>query len=341
MACATQRDEAQSLPWPIATAWPRAGGLVSNSKKHDVVRLPHAADRGASSIADETQRRQRAASILRALVERDVLPRLLAGASQSDISPRNEAAIASPSLVETVAPTPPPAGLTSEHIVGFSDLLLAGATSDIAAFVHRLRGDGIAADALCLHLLTGAARHLGSLWEADRVSFTDVTLATDHLQRLFRELASDIPPPPGPEAPAAGIALLTTVPGEQHSFGVSMLSAFFRRAGWTVSTPEVRNAAALQRRVSANALDLLGISLGAEMHLGELTRCIERARRSARTELIVMVGGPIFVERPELAREVGADATASDAVGALAIAERLLRARRARRSLVSSPEPQS
>ena len=334
MACATQRDEAQSLPWQIATVWPRAGDLVSNSKKHDVIRLPHAADKGASSIAEESQRRQRAASILRALVERDIVPRLLAGASPSDTRPARPAP--AESLIAPIAAPPPPDCLGREQVVGFATLLLAGATTETTGFVRRLRSDGIAADLLCLHLLTGAARHLGDLWAADLASFTDVTIATDHLQRLFRELEAEIPPPPRTEPPAAGRALLTTVPGEQHSFGVSMLSAFFRRAGWTVSTPNLRDVAALQRRVTANPTDLLGISLGAEMHMGQLTRCIERARRAARTELIVMVGGPIFVDRPELAHEVGADATAADAVGALAIAERLLRARQAR---VSGAEP--
>ena len=333
MACAIQRDKAQSAPWPIAIARPRAGALVSNSSKHSVIRLPHAADKAASTIADETQRQQRAASILRALVERDVVPRLLAGAGPSGASA--PASAAGREFTETTPPSPPPEGLTSEHVLSLSDLLLAGATADIAALVRSLRGSGVSADALCLHLLTGAARHLGDLWVTDRVSFADVTVATDELQRLFRDLVTETPPPVVTEAPVAGAALLTTVPGEQHSFGLSMLAAFFRRAGWTVSTPQIRNAAALQRSVGAHAVDLLGISLGAEIHLDELTRCIERARRSARTGLIVMVGGPLFVDRPELARLVGADATAPDAVGALSVAERLLRARRARRPAFS------
>jgi methanogenic corrinoid protein MtbC1 len=37
-----------------------------------------------------------------------------------------------------------------------------------------------------------------------------------------------------------------------------------------------------------------------------------------------MVGGPVFVAKPELARRVGADATAADARGAVTQAERLL-----------------
>ena len=329
MACAIQRDEAQSASWPIATARSRAGALVSNSTKHSVIRLPHAADKAASTIADESQRRQRAASILRALVEREVVPRLLAGTPPSGASA--PATSAAGEFAQSAPPSPPPEGLTSEHVLSLSDLLLAGAEADIAALVRGLRGSGISADALCLHLLTGAARHLGDLWVADRVSFADVTVATDELQRLFRELATDISPPVVTDTPVTGTALLTTVPGEQHSFGLSMLAAFFRRAGWTVATPQIRNAAALQRSVSANPVDLLGISLGAEIHLDQLTRCIERTRRSAKAGLIVMVGGPLFVEQPELARLVGADATAPDAVGALSVAERLLRARRARR----------
>ena len=289
---------------------------MSDSGSNKVVRLPRAPDPRKSTIADEDARRQRLTAILTDLVRRDVVPRLLASHDDAQHS----------GLVVPPAHQPVPADApTQDAVIGFTDTLLHGAPGEAAAIVARLRASGIAAHTLCLHLLTASARHLGELWVADRASFADVTVATGQLQDIFRDLAPSIAPPvTGP-----GAALLVATPGEQHSFGLSMLAAFFRQAGWTALTPKIRNAADIQRRVAGAAFDLLGLSLGAEIHLARLKSCIELARRSTRNRgLVIMVGGPVFVARPELAVLVGADATASDAEGALAQARSLMRAGR-------------
>ncbi len=280
-----------------------------------VIRLPRAPEGGKSSIADEGTRRQRLAAILEQLVQRDVIPRLMS----TGFAPGG------PDLIVPPAPAPKPSHAPSQEAIAFAGTLLKGARSDADAIVARLRGSGVAAETISLHLLTGAARHLGDLWSADLASFADVTLATDHLQQIFRDLAPALEVAPASPLPASAALLLAT-PGEQHSFGLSMLAAFFRRAGWTAQCPKVRNAVDVQRRVAATPFGLLGFSLGAEVHLTRLARCIEVARRSScNRDLVIMVGGPVFNDRPELAVLVGADATASDAASAIATAERLVR----------------
>ncbi len=77
--------------------------------------------------------------------------------------------------------------------------------------------------------------------------------------------------------------------------------------------------------------DVLGISVGVETRLDWLKSGISAVRQSSRNKGIgVMVGGPVFVEFPGRAAEVGADATAGDGRQAPSIAEQLLdsRARR-------------
>ncbi len=303
-------------------ARPRAEeGRLSNSNK--VVRLPLAQDAKKTSIADGDQRRQRIAAILARLVENDIVPRLLA--SLPAPAAKNPAA----RLIVPAPATPVPADApTQDAVEAFADTLLKGAAGEAASIVARLRGAGVSAETLCLHLLTGAARHLGDLWVADIVSFSDVTLATDQLQLIFRGLAPDIEVASAPPA-SAPAALLVTTPGEQHSFGLSMLAAFFRASGWSAQTPRIRNAVDVQRKVASAHVDLVGFSLGSELHLTRLGRCIELARRSScNPDLVIMVGGPAFIDRPDLASVVGADATASDAASALAQAERLIRPRR-------------
>ncbi len=304
-------------------ARPRAEeGRLSNSNR--VVRLPLAQDAKKSSFADVDQRRQRIAAILARLVENDIVPRLLASLPAP--------AATNPAAARLIVPapaTPVPADApTQDAVEAFADILLKGAAGEAAGVVARLRDAGVSVETLCLHLLTGAARHLGDLWVADIVSFSDVTLATDQLQLIFRGLAPDIEVASASPA-LAPAALLVTTPGEQHSFGLSMLAAFFRASGWSAQTPRIRNAVDVQRKVASAHVDLLGFSLGSEFHLTRLGRCIELARRSScNSDLVIMVGGPALIDRPDLASLVGADATASDAASALAQADRLIRPRR-------------
>ena len=320
MAGATQRN-GDDLPRPSARE-----GRLSNDNK--VVRLPRVADPNKTAIADDEARRRRLVTILTRLVERDVVPRLLSATTTSSPQRRPPSG-----LILPAPPTPVPANAPSQDtVVAFADSLLHR-PGEAAQTVARLRLSGVAPETLCLHLLTGAARHLGDLWEQDLASFADVTIATDHLQQIFRDLAPDIAPDTAPaivaDAASSRSALLVATPGEQHSFGLTMLATFFRASGWTARTPKVRSPVDIQRLVASTPFDLIGLSLGAEIHLGKLARCIELARRSSCRDLVVMVGGPIFVARPELATSIGADATASDAPNALDQAERLLCARRA------------
>lgn len=182
-------------------------------------------------------------------------------------------------------------------------------------------------EAAGLELLTAAARHLGELWLDDRASFGGVTLATMYLQRVLHALSEATAAiPPGTRK---ATAMLLPVPGEQHSFGLSMLAHGFRRDGWNVLTPRVDSAADLERLFGGVGVDMVGFSMAADMHLSRLARCIDTVRKASRNPaLIVMVGGAAFLSRPELSQRIGACATASSAQGATEQAATLLALRR-------------
>ena len=70
---------------------------------------------------------------------------------------------------------------------------------------------------------------------------------------------------------------------------------------------------------------LVGLSLSCEDHVPALTRDIRAIRRASRNDAIgVIVGGRVFVEQPELAGRVKADAMAVDGREAVDRAEELL-----------------
>lgn len=318
-----------------------------------------------SAMSDEVAiRRRRVSAILRA-VEREVVPRLLsAHAARPASLAAHAVALAAEGPVRGAGGAddggaPPGDAATAPRVAHETVLALVGAllgpdpAAAAAACVAACSAEGVAVETICLELLSGAARHLGDLWVEDRCSFTEVTLAAVQLHRLLHALAPGGRDGAGEAAPdgeaghggaagAAGLALLVAAPGEQHSLGLSMLSDFFRGAGWQVQNPAIAGAADAARVVAARPVDLIGFSLGAEVHFGRLALCVAAVRRASRNRgIIVMVGGPAFLDRPELAIRIGADETAPDAAEAVRRAATLLAARRrpapARRASTAQP----
>jgi MerR family transcriptional regulator, light-induced transcriptional regulator len=195
------------------------------------------------------------------------------------------------------------------------------------SFVEGLLLRGVALPAVYLDLLAPAARRLGELWSADLCDFTDVTVGLGRLQCVLRDLSADARAPHGEGVPSQR-ALLLPVPGEQHTFGLSMVKEFFRQAGWLVWHELPDNPQRVLALVREHWFDLVGVSIGAERHVDGLTTLIRDLRkRSHNRALLVLVGGPLLLDHPELATRVGADASATDARQAMLQAERLMASR--------------
>lgn len=230
-----------------------------------------------------------------------------------------------PQLLALVqAPEPAPiAAITPDHVAALADLAVYGTDDAASALVAELRERGVPAEALFLDLLTPVARRLGEWWEQDVCGFTEVTTGLWRLQDAMHGLRpaflSAAPLPTGPRI------LLLPVPGEQHTFGLSMLHEFFRRAGWTVWSGPVDNRAELQEAVRSQWVDVVGFSMGSDDRLDAAREEIRAVRAASRNPcLVVLIGGPPFVADPGLASALGADGTAADGAQAVAVAASLV-----------------
>lgn len=179
-------------------------------------------------------------------------------------------------------------------------------------FVESVRSRGVPLETIYLELLAPTARRLGEWWTADLCDFTAVTLGLWRLQQVAREYS-----PVFRRDAALPLlerrALLASVPGEQHTFGVAIVAEFLRRAGWNVTTEMSTDLDTLVGRVRNESFSVLGLSLSCASRLEGLASIIHVLRRVSRNRSIgIMVGGPVFAEHPELAALVGADATAVD-----------------------------
>jgi methanogenic corrinoid protein MtbC1 len=202
-------------------------------------------------------------------------------------------------------------------------LLLAHDVAVASAFVATVRQRGATLEGVCLRLLAPAARELGLLWEEDACDFMQVTVGLCRLHHLLRELSPEF----RPEVRDLKIArhiLLAPIPGDQHTFGITLVAQFLRRAGWEVWHEHPASSAELLDVVRDNWFAVVGLSVGSETRLDELTQIIRALRHASQNRSVgILVGGPVLVARPELATLVGADATATDGPMAVLCAETL------------------
>ena len=219
--------------------------------------------------------------------------------------------------------------VTAHDVEAFARLVLSDDENLAQACVDAMRLKGIAVETIYLELLAPVARHLGSLWEQDLCDFTEVTIGLGRLHQVLRELSPGFNQPLGHAGSGRRILLLPS-PGEQHTFGLVMVSESFRHAGWDVAGGPWEAGADPVTMVRREWFDVVGFSLGSELHLDELAQCIRAVRKAAVNPRVgIMVGGPIFTLHPEYVSRVGADGAASDGRRAPDIAEQLSAGRKA------------
>ena len=132
------------------------------------------------------------------------------------------------------------------------------------------------------------------------------------LQRIMRRLGErffDAAGQGGGES-----VLLTIIPGEQHSFGLSMVAEFFRRAGWNLCTGPFSSHQELISLVHNHWFDIVGFSVSSDRRLDELQKDIQDIRRESRNRRSASSsGGPMVIAQPGLVASMGADMMSADA----------------------------
>ena len=270
------------------------------SKGHSGTAAP-ASSAGALTEAASEKR-------LLTLVEAEIIPRLMLAHRDS----RHEAQ---------------DTAIRSHEVATFARALLSNHIPDATELIGQLCERGVKMEAIYLQLLAPAARYLGELWEADQCNFSEVTLCLWRMQTLMYDLSAafhggDLRP-----TARSGVErriLVASLPGQQHTFGLSMLSEFFRKDGWVVLAIPSPQAGEVLDTLSLHWFDVLALSASMDGEVSNLTKTIKAARKTSRNpRLAVMVGGPLFLRQPGLAATVGADGMSEDAPSALALAGHL------------------
>lgn len=211
---------------------------------------------------------------------------------------------------------------TTDAIKAFAALALGDDDAAAFAYVETQIASGMSAEIVLLDLLAPAARHLGTLWETDATDFVTVTLAVSRLQRIMRRIGDTFVEEAAASRRETGngggeSVLLTIIPGEQHSFGLSMVAEFFRRAGWNLCTGPFGSHHELTSLVHTHWFDVVGFSISSDRRLDELKKDIGDIRRDSRNRHVgIILGGPMLITQPGLVALLGADMMSVDAAHA-------------------------
>lgn len=224
---------------------------------------------------------------------------------------------------EPSAATANGAALSKDDVHGLVDdfvtLMLSSETAAISVFVDTLKKKGADTETILLHLFAPAARKLGKLWETDEVDFVDVTVAISCLQQILYGIT--MPPKPKNADPARRVLLLPT-PTEQHTFGLLMVSNFFRREGWEVWGGVPLGEDELLDLVAEQWFALVGFSLSSERLIGRLEQTVLDIRQRSRNQHVkIMAGGRVFSENLNLSGNLKVDLVTADAHEALTLAD--------------------
>jgi len=313
---AGQDQERHAEPQPDRTGGARAGSPMARLSMSGTPQLARGAERalagdriydaagtgrGAEAEAHRHQTVIRPwAHLLERAIATEVLPQMLANRPRP--APRGS---------DTVTPPLP------EEFERFLRLILEDHLAEALGAVREMVERGVTREQVLDLLLTPTARRLGEMWETDQCDFTTVTLGMIRLNQIVRETASPISDATSLRGRERHL-LIAAAPGEQHSFGVVVITDVFRRAGWVVQSEPMMTRACLMSTVRRNWFDVVGLSVSAERGLKGLPSVIRALRQTALNPALgVMVGGKAFVDHPERAQFVGADATARDAQEAL------------------------
>jgi methanogenic corrinoid protein MtbC1 len=215
--------------------------------------------------------------------------------------------------------------ISASQAEGFAAVVLRLEAHALMGQVEGFIARGASVEAVLIDLLAPAARQLGLWWEEDSCDFVDVTMGLWRLQQIVYELSARTPG----KAPVFGQsrkAVFSVFPGSDHSFGTVIVEECFRREGWQTSLLTSATDQQLINLVAEHHYDVIGLTITRDDEMAHAPSLIGRIRSRSRNPMLgVIVGGRIFTQSPELALQIGADATAADAEQAVIRAEILLR----------------
>lgn len=190
--------------------------------------------------------------------------------------------------------------------------------------VQEYLGKGVSPITILNEGLIGAMAVIGQEFKAASLWVPEVLLAARNMQRGIDILKPELLKQ---NVEAKGTFLIGTVKGDIHDIGKNLVSMMMTGAGYEVvdlgtDVPQERFVEA----IAHHRPQIVGLSALLTTTMLEMREIIQGIRKSFSSPPRVIVGGAPVTRR--FAEEIGADGYGEDAVRAVELADRLLRAGR-------------
>jgi MerR family transcriptional regulator, light-induced transcriptional regulator len=195
----------------------------------------------------------------------------------------------------------------------FTDACRQGDSVRVNQIVDALIAQGLTQERIFLDLITPAARHLGTLWDNDLCSFTDVTCGLAIMHHVIYRLGYEFRDGPHVKGEQTNV-MMCCAPGSLHLLGATIVGDLFRREGASVVIEISSTQHELVRAVANEWFDVIGISVAIESQLLQLKTLVQELKKSSGNPNVkVLLGGPIFMLVDATADMFDADTIAKDA----------------------------
>lgn len=176
-----------------------------------------------------------------------------------------------------------------------------------AKMIAALRADGVRAEDIYLKHLATAARLLGDMWTADRVTFSQVTVGTGRMFGIMRSMRHLFDPV---TAAQDKTAIFAAVPGEDHTLGVRMAADIFRKEGWEIALKVGLDHDQLVAEIAEAPSGIVGLSISGDHSIDALSRLVVALHIACPHVMLIVSGQDIEDVRPVLSL-MGLDGIAS------------------------------
>jgi MerR family transcriptional regulator, light-induced transcriptional regulator len=199
---------------------------------------------------------------------------------------------------------------TLDQVTELCDALLGSDNEAGHRLVMAARANGMPIETLHLAYIAEAARMLGTRWENDDASVSQVIIGAGRIYgilRTLRELFVSV----RLQRPDRYRAAFASTPGEIHTLGVTMAADHLRRKGWQIDMKAGLTHDALVEAISHDDYPIIGLSASSPMMIFPLARLIV-ALRVTNPGAWIMIGGQIVKEEPHIQSLVDADGIVTD-----------------------------
>ena len=201
-----------------------------------------------------------------------------------------------------------------------SDIIVKGLVGRAANVTRKLLEERSPLDVVNSEIIP-ALNTVGLGFESGKIYLPSLLLSAETAKAAFTEVKAALNVSTDKKE-SRGTVVIATVKGDVHDIGKNIVKLLLENYGFEVKdlgkdVPAER----IRQAAEESGADIVALSALMTTTVPEMRKTVELIRRAA-LPVKIMVGGAVLTE--EYAEEIGADGYASDAMGAVRLAERLL-----------------